>query len=354
MSGVLILEDGTCFPGKVFGYRGETQGEVVFNTGMTGYQEVLTDPSYCGQIVVMTYPLIGNYGVNLGDQESHKSHVKGFIVRENCNYYQNYRAENSLEAFLAENKIVALEQVDTRALTRHLRNKGTMRGIISTSFQMGKLDFLESRTDQVRQVTTDKIKSYGNPSGKKLGIIDLGMKSSILDGLISKGFNIEVFPSYTSVEEIEERNLDALFLSNGPGDPKDAIEAIDLVKYFLGKKPICGICLGHQIIGLALGANTYKMKFGHRGVNHPVKDLKTGRVYITSQNHGYAIDEETLPEELFVSHRNLNDNSVEGISHKTLPVLSVQYHPEASPGPEDSAYLFEEFSELINKSILQD
>ena len=349
MSGVLILEDGTCFPGKVFGYIGKNQGEVVFNTGMTGYQEVLTDPSYCGQIVVMTYPLIGNYGVNLEDKESVKSHVRGFIVREKSLFYENYRANESLEEFLAYNKIVALEGVDTRALTRHLRNKGTMRGIISTSYEMGKMDFAPFMHDQVDQVTTREIIRHPNPhpGAKTLAVLDMGFKSSILTGLLSKGFSVDVYPAWTSIEELEKANPDGIFLSNGPGDPKDAQNAIAIVKHFLGKKPICGICLGHQIIGLALGANTYKMKFGHRGLNHPVKDLRTGRVYITSQNHGYAIEESSLGPDLYVSHRNLNDNTVEGISHKTLPVLSVQYHPEAAPGPADSMYLFDDFHALI-------
>ncbi len=342
-----MLEDGTCFPGKVFGYMGKNQGEVVFNTGMTGYQEVLTDPSYCGQIVVMTYPLIGNYGVNLEDKESVKSHVRGFVVREKSMFYENYRANESVEEFLAFNKIVGLEGVDTRALTKHLRSKGTMRGIITTAYELGKVEFDPFLHDQVDQVTTKEVHRYENPGGKRLAVLDMGIKSSIIKGLLAKGFALDVYPAWTSIEELEKDNPDGIFLSNGPGDPKDAANAIAVVQHFLGKKPICGICLGHQIIGLALGADTYKMKFGHRGLNHPVKDLQTDRVYITSQNHGYAIDENTLGPDLFVSHRNLNDQTVEGISHKTLPVLSVQYHPEASPGPADSMYLFDDFYTLI-------
>ncbi|NCC81075.1 MAG: carbamoyl-phosphate synthase small subunit [Clostridia bacterium] len=347
MSGVLILEDGTCFPGKVFGYMGKNQGEVVFNTGMTGYQEVLTDPSYYGQIVIMTYPLIGNYGINIDDKESLKSHVRGFVVREKSMFYENYRASESLEEFLASHKIVGLEGVDTRALTRHLRNKGTMRGIITTAYDMGKTDFEEFSRNQVQMVTTDKILKYPNPGGKKLAVLDLGLKQSILKGLLSKNFAVDVYPAWTTIEELEKANPDGIFLSNGPGDPKDAKNAIEIVKYFLGKKPICGICLGHQIISLALGADTYKMKFGHRGLNQPVKDLRSNRVFITSQNHGYAVKEESLGSDLYVSHRNLNDNTVEGVSHKTLPVLSVQYHPEAAPGPADSMYLFDDFYKLI-------
>lgn len=347
MSGVLILEDGTIYPGKVFGYMGENQGEVVFNTGMTGYQELLTDPSYCGQIVVMTYPLIGNYGINLEDKESVKAYIGGLVVREKSKYYENYRASESLEEFLAANKIVGLEGVDTRALTRHLRDKGTMRGIITTAYNMGKTVFAESKRNQIQRVTTDRIIKYSKLGGKKLAVLDLGIKESILKGLLSKDFELAIYPAETTIDELEKANPDGIFLSNGPGDPKDAKNAINIVKYFLGKKPICGICLGHQIIGLALGADTYKMKFGHRGLNHPVKDLKTERVYITSQNHGYGIKEESLGADIYVSHRNLNDNSVEGICHKFLPVLSVQYHPEAAPGPSDSLYIFDDFYKLI-------
>ncbi|MFZ7104366.1 MAG: glutamine-hydrolyzing carbamoyl-phosphate synthase small subunit [Peptococcaceae bacterium] len=348
MSGVLILEDGTCFPGKVFGYRGDSRGEVVFNTGMVGYQEVITDPSYAGQIVVMTYPLIGNYGVNKNDNEALKPHVKGFIVRENCSYHNNWQAEQSFESFLAQHQIVGLESVDTRALTRHLRSRGTMKGIISTSSDRLKEGFAFTGAGLVEQATIKEIKHIPG-DGPKLVVMDFGIKTSIIKGLKTKGFEIYQVPADTGSAEILGLNPDGIFLSNGPGDPKDVPYAITTLKDIIGKIPVCGICLGHQLIALALGADTYKLKFGHRGVNHPVKDLQTNRVYITSQNHGYSVEEETLPGDVFVSHRNLNDNTVEGIKHKHLPVFSVQYHPEAAPGPEDSAYLFKQFAELIKQ-----
>jgi len=348
MSGVLILEDGTCFPGKVFGFRGNTEGEVVFNTGMLGYQEVLTDPSYAGQIVVMTYPLIGNYGVNTDDNQSFKPHVKGFIVRENCTYHNNWQAQDSLENFLATHKIVGLEGVDTRALTRHLRSRGTMKGIITTNPNLTKEELPVGDEGLVDQVTVKEIRHLpGN--GPRLIVMDFGIKNSILKGLKNKDFDIYQVPAGTGINEILSLNPQGIFLSNGPGDPKDVPQAIATIKGLLGKLPICGICLGHQLLALAMGADTYKLKFGHRGVNHPVKDLLTNRVYITSQNHGYAVKEETLPKDVYVSHRNLNDGTIEGIGHKYLPVYSVQYHPEAEPGPEDSSYLFDYFSEMIKK-----
>jgi len=348
LAGVLILEDGTCFPGKVFGFRGNTQGEVVFNTGMVGYQEVITDPSYVGQIVVMTYPLIGNYGVNLGDNESSRPHVKGFIVRENCTYHSNWQAEDSLENFLATHRIVGLEGVDTRALTRHLRSRGTMKGVITTNSNLNKDELLGSAQSLVEQVTIKEIKHLPG-TGPRLVVMDFGIKNSIITGLQSKGFDIIQVPAGTGAAEILSLKPQGIFLSNGPGDPKDVPQAIATIKALLGKLPICGICLGHQLIALAMGADTYKLKFGHRGVNHSVKDLLTNRVYITSQNHGYAVKEETLPNDVFISHRNLNDGTIEGIGHKFLPISSVQYHPEAAPGPEDSAYLFDHFYEMIKK-----
>ncbi|MDK2824222.1 MAG: carbamoyl-phosphate synthase small subunit [Clostridia bacterium] len=346
MSGVLILEDGTCFPGKVFGYRGNSQGEVVFNTGMVGYQEVITDPSYAGQIVVMTYPLIGNYGVNKGDNEAIKPHVRGFIVRENCSYHNNWQAEDSFENFLAAHSIVGLEGVDTRALTRHLRSRGTMRGIITTSAGLNKQDFSSNGENLVEKVTTKEIRHLPG-TGPKLVVMDFGIKESIIKSLISKEFDIYLVPAWTGAKEILGFKPQGVFLSNGPGDPKDVPKSIVTIKELIGKIPVCGICLGHQLIALALGADTYKLKFGHRGVNHPVKDLLTNRVYITSQNHGYAIKEESLPQDVYVTHRNLNDHTIEGIRHKYLPVSSVQYHPEAAPGPEDSAYLFNHFYDLL-------
>ncbi|MFZ5942576.1 MAG: glutamine-hydrolyzing carbamoyl-phosphate synthase small subunit [Bacillota bacterium] len=348
MSGVLILEDGTCFPGKVFGYRDNSLGEVVFNTGMVGYQEVITDPSYAGQIVVMTYPLIGNYGVNKSDNEAAKPHVRGFIVRENCGYHNNWQAENSFENFMAANQIVGLEGVDTRALTRHLRSRGTMKGFINTNPEVNQQGFAANGLNLVETVSTKEILHIPG-SGPKLVVMDFGTKSSIIKGLALKDFDIYQVPAATNCNEILALNPQGVFLSNGPGDPKDVPYAINTVKNLLGKVPVCGICLGHQLIALALGADTYKLKFGHRGVNHPVKDLQTNRVYVTSQNHGYAVNEDTLPKDVYVSHRNLNDNTIEGIRHRYLSISSVQYHPEAAPGPEDSAYLFDHFYEMIKQ-----
>lgn len=346
MSGVLILEDGTCFPGKVFGYRGDSHGEVVFNTGMVGYQEVLTDPSYAGQIVVMTFPLIGNYGINQEDNEGIKPYVKGFIVRENCSNYNNWRALESLEKFLAVNQIVGLEGVDTRAITRHLRSRGTMKGIITTSANTLKDGFNFKGESLVEQVSIKEIKHISGP-GPKLAVIDLGIKKSIIKSLQLKGFDIYQVPATISSEELLALNPAGVFLSNGPGDPKNVPNVVTTLQNIIGKLPVCGICLGHQLLALALGADTYKLKFGHRGVNHPVKDLVTQRVYITSQNHGYGVKEENLPKDVIVTHRNLNDNTVEGIKHRHLPVFSVQYHPEAAPGPLDSAYLFNQFYDLL-------
>lgn len=344
MAGVLILEDGTCFPGNVFGYRGQSQGEVVFNTAMVGYQEVLTDPTYNGQILVMTYPLIGNYGISPSDNQGSKPYLKGFIVRENCSYYNNWRATGSLENFLAANGIVGLEGVDTRALSGHIRAKGTMKGIITTSASIGQSFISGDAQKLVKEVTTKEVIHFPG-IGPKLVVIDLGIKKNILESLIEKGFEIYVVPSFFSVEEILAFDPKGVFLSNGPGDPKDVPEVIEVVKGLITKVPIVGISLGHQIISLALGANTYKMKFGHRGANYPVQDLLTKRVYITSQNHGYEIVENSLPKDVYVSHRNLNDGTMEGLKHKYLPIYSVQYHPEESLGQENS--VFKEFYQLM-------
>ncbi|NMA02095.1 MAG: glutamine-hydrolyzing carbamoyl-phosphate synthase small subunit [Clostridia bacterium] len=343
MAGVLILEDGTCFPGNVFGYRGQSQGEVVINTGILGYQEILTDPTYYGQIVVLTYPLIGNYGINPSDNQGLKPYVQGLIVRENCSYYNNWRATGSLENFLASNGIVGLEGVDTRALSRHIRAKGPLKGII-TSASMSQAIISRNTKNLVQEVTTQEVK-YFPGSGPKVVVIDLGIKKDILEALKRKGFEIYLVPSWFSEEQILAFNPQGIFLSNGPGDPKDVPEVIEVVKSLIGKLPIFGIALGHQIISLALGANTYKMKFGHRGVNYPVQDVLTKRVYITSQNHGYEIEEATLPQDVFVSHRNLNDGTMEGLRHKFLPIFSIQYHPEVSSEQED--LVFKEFHEVM-------
>lgn len=346
MKAKLILENGMVFEGKAFGYLKESVGEVVFTTGMTGYQEVLTDPSYYGQIVTMTYPLIGNYGINLEDMESDSIKVRGFIVREKCNLPSNFRCELELEDFLKQGKVIGLEGIDTRALTKVLRNHGTMRGMIT--LEDVDDDYIKERIsgfstkEAVKTVTTDK--SYIiEGKGKHVAIIDFGIKTNIIRNFKKRGCKLTVFPATTTAEEILKVNPDLIFLSNGPGDPEDLDFAIENIKKLVGKKPLVGICLGHQLLGLALGGKTAKLKFGHRGCNHPVKDLEANIVHITSQNHGYVV--ETLPDDMEVTHVNINDGTVEGMKHKTLPIYSVQFHPEASAGPKDSEYIFDKFLE---------
>jgi carbamoyl-phosphate synthase, small subunit len=346
MKAKLILENGIIFEGKAFGYLKESVGEVVFNTGMTGYQEVLTDPSYYGQIVTMTYPLIGNYGINLEDVESKSVKVKGFIVREQCSYPSNFRCEFQIEDYLKQNKIIGLEGIDTRALTKILRNNGTMRGIITLEdigLQEAKLKLNNySNKDAVKTVTSREIYTIEG-AGKHVAIMDFGIKQNIIRNFLSRGCKVTVFPADTEAEKILKVNPDLIFLSNGPGDPEDLPDAIRNIKDLVGKKPIVGICLGHQLLALSLGGKTSKLKFGHRGCNHPVKDLESNRVHITSQNHGYVVD--TLPENIEVTHVNLNDGTIEGMKHKELPIYSVQFHPEACPGPKDSEYIFDKFME---------
>ena len=344
MKAKLILENGVVFEGKAFGYLKECVGEVVFNTGMTGYQEVLTDPSYYGQIVTMTYPLIGNYGINLEDLESKEPKVRGFIVREKCQYPNNFRCELELETYLAQNKVLGLDGIDTRALTKILRNNGTMKGIIvlDNSNLEDVKDKLEafSNRDAVSIVSTNE-KYEISGEGKKVAIIDFGIKQNIIRNFVKRGCNVTVFPYDFKAEEVLEINPDLVFLSNGPGDPEDMGEAVNEIKKIVGKKPIVGICLGHQLLALTLGGETKKLKFGHRGCNHPVKDLINNRVHITSQNHGYYVD--NLPENMEITHVSMNDGTVEGMKHKELPIFSVQFHPEACPGPKDSEYIFDEF-----------
>ncbi|WP_297631644.1 carbamoyl phosphate synthase small subunit [uncultured Clostridium sp.] len=346
MKAKLILENGMVFEGKSFGYLKESVGEVVFTTGMTGYQEVLTDPSYYGQIVTMTYPLIGNYGINLEDMESSRPQVRGFIVREKCTMPNNFRCELTLEDYLKQNKIIGLEGIDTRALTKVLRNSGTMKGIIvlDESTLEDVKDRIESFTNKeaVSKVTVkEKYEIAG--TGKHVAIVDYGIKQNIIRNFKKRNCRITVFNADATAEEILSVNPDLVFLSNGPGDPQDLEFAIDTIKKIIGKKPVVGICLGHQLLALSLGGNTTKLKFGHRGCNHPVKDLETGRVHITSQNHGYVVDE--LPEGTEATHLNINDETVEGLRHKTLPIYSVQFHPEASAGPQDCEYIFDKFLE---------
>lgn len=348
---VLALEDGTTFLGRALAARGRQFGEVVFNTGMTGYQEVLTDPSYAGQIVTMTYPLIGNYGINEEDAESSRPQVRGLVVREACGYPSNWRSQEDLEHYLARHGIVGIQGVDTRSLTRRLREQGTMRGIISSEPQdVARPEELVSQARASQLDGPALVPGVTAPAayhlvgkGYRVVVMDFGIKQNILRCLHQFDLDLIVVPCRTTVDEIDAYRPQGIFLSNGPGDPKDVPQAIATVRKLIGRYPIFGICLGHQIMGLALGADTFKLKFGHRGANHPVKELADGRVYITSQNHGYAIDAQSLPEELHITHINLNDGTVEGMEHRYLPVYSVQYHPEAAPGPRDSAYLFERF-----------
>ena len=351
----LILENGTIFSGISFGAEGETIGEVCFNTGMTGYQEILTDPSYCGQLITMTYPHIGNYGVNEEDVESNKIHAAGFIVREENVVPSNFRSTQSLGEYLRAQKIVGIQKIDTRMLTRILRDEGAMNGIISTVdldddslLQKVKTAPSMDGLDLAKVVTCDK--SYKWSKGKhKIAAIDFGIKHNILRLLESHGCDVTVFPATTSATEILNINPDGIFLSNGPGDPAAVTYGIKTVKELLGKKPIFGICLGHQILALALGAKTYKLKFGHRGCNHPVKNLKTGGVEITSQNHGFAVDADSLSENMEVTHLSLNDQTVEGLKCTNVQAFSVQYHPESSPGPHDSRYLFQNFIDMMTE-----
>jgi carbamoyl-phosphate synthase small subunit len=370
---ILYLEDGTSFFGQPLSTQGESAGEVVFNTAMTGYQEVLTDPSYAGQIVTMTYPLIGNYGVNEEDVESKKIHVKGFVVKEFCRTHSNYRATQSLIEYLNTNNIIAIEGIDTRALTRHLRLKGAMKAIISTqdfdpaglSKKLTKVSPMEG-SDWVREVTTDKKyiwKDMGDSSPVsrdpghgpqatkyKVAAIDCGIKFNILRILTRLGCEVHVFPAKTSAKDIRAIKPDGIFISNGPGDPAAVSYVVETVKEFFGEMPVFGICLGHQIVGLALGGKTYKLKFGHHGINHPVKDLLNERIGITSQNHGFCVDIESLnKDDIELVNINLNDQTLEGIRHKKWPIYSFQHHPEAAPGPHDAQYLFDYFIDMMKK-----
>ena len=346
MKAKLILENGMIFEGKAFGYLKESVGEVVFTTGMTGYQEVLTDPSYYGQIVTMTYPLIGNYGINLEDMESDSVKVSGFIVREKCNLPSNFRCELDLDNYLKQEKVIGLEGIDTRALTKVLRNSGTMKGIITLEnvddeYVKERLESFSNK-NAVKSVTA-KDSYVIEGTGKHVAIMDFGIKTNIIRNFKKRGCKITVFPATATAEEVLNVNPDLVFLSNGPGDPEDLDFVVENVKKIVGKKPIVGICLGHQLLALTLGGKTTKLKFGHRGCNHPVKDLERNIVHITSQNHGYVVDQ--LPKGVVATHVNINDGTIEGMKHTTLPIYSVQFHPEAAAGPKDSEYIFDRFME---------
>ncbi len=370
---LLVLADGTYFEGWNFGAETETTGEVVFNTSMTGYQEILTDPSYKGQIVLMTYTQIGNYGINADDRESAGPQVEGFISKEFFDYPSNWRSEKSLDHYLKEHNKAAIFGIDTRALTRHLRDNGVQMGIISST-DPDPRSLLEkvrskpdiSSLDLVAEVTAKKSYAWNeglwkSPAGGiphnpdtpdkvpiKLIVYDFGVKMNILRHLVDTGFDVTVVPASTPAEAALEQ-ADAIVLSNGPGDPQTVSYAVDITRSIIGKKPILGICLGHQIMGLALGGKTYKLKFGHHGGNHPVMDLKTREVEITSQNHNYCVDIESLKGQVELTHKNLYDGTEEGMVHKDMPIMTFQHHPEAGPGPNDSGYIFKRFKDLVKQ-----
>jgi carbamoyl-phosphate synthase small subunit len=349
----LVLENGMVFTGTGFGAKGEVPGEVVFNTGMTGYQEVLTDPSYYGQIVTMTYPLIGNYGVNVDNVESREPSVRGFIVREFSELPSHYKSLGTLEDYLIRNQVVGISGIDTRRLTKVIRSHGTMKAILTT--QDTDVDTLMHRlhepleTDQIDHVSTQSI--YRCPgSGRRVVAMDFGMKAGVVRSLLARQCDVIVVPARTTADEILAWKPHGVMLSNGPGDPESAPYAIETVRSLIGQVPVFGICLGHQFMALACGAQTEKMRFGHRGVNHPVKDLRTGKIAITSQNHGYVVNPDSLDgTDLVLTHINQNDGTVEGMAHRKHPAFCVQYHPEARPGPDDSDYLFDEFMLMMDE-----
>ncbi|MCX7678672.1 MAG: glutamine-hydrolyzing carbamoyl-phosphate synthase small subunit [Spirochaetes bacterium] len=361
MKAIIALEDGKIFYGTSFGSHGESVGEIVFNTSMTGYQEILTDPSYSSQIVTLTYPLIGNYGVNENDVESSRIQVRGLIVREACKYPSNFKSEKTIEEYLKENNIIGIEGIDTRALTRHIRLQGAMKAALWANEDKINPDDLVDKArawhgligiDCVKDVTCAKPYRW-NPKKEKydfrIAAFDFGIKYNILRILDALGCDITVFPASTTAEEIKNFNPDGIFLSNGPGDPAALTYAIETIRKLLGYKPMFGICLGHQLLALAIGAKTYKLKFGHRGANHPVRNMPKGTIEITSQNHGFCVEIESIPKDssATMTHINLNDHTCEGLEDKEQKFFCVQYHPEASPGPHDSAYLFEHFIELM-------
>ena len=353
MKAILLLEDGTEFLGATMGAKGETYGEVVFNTSMTGYQEILTNPSYNGQIIAMTYPLIGNYGFNETDVESDKPHAEGFIVKELCDTPSNWRSTINPDDYLKNNNIVGIKDIDTRALTQHLRDNGSMFGIISTecfdkSTLLAKLKEKKNiKRDLVKEVGTKEV--YNIPGeGKKVAILDLGIKKSILSSLTKRKCDLYIFPCTANPEDLLSVNPDGIVISNGPGNPEDIKYAVETVKNLIGKKAILGLCMGHHLLGIALGGKAYKLKFGHHGSNHPVKDINTGRVYITSQNHNYVLEKD-FNNDITITHINVNDNTVEGFRHNLYPIISMQYLPDAETGSLDANYIFDDFIKLMKK-----
>jgi len=357
MKAILALEDGTTFRGSSFGAKGESFGEVVFNTSMAGYQEILTDPSYKGQIVTMTYPLIGNYGTNTEDVESSRPFVEGFVVREYSTIASNWRSEKSLDDYLKQYKIIGIEGIDTRALTRHIRLEGAMKAVISTEdlnperlIEKAKSSPSLVGRDLVKDVTSEKTYRWNENGKYNVVVIDTGVKHNILRLLAERNCRVTVVPASTDAEQILKLQPNGIMLANGPGDPAAVPYVVETVKKLLGKVPMFGICLGQQMLGLAMGGRTFKLKFGHHGGNHPVKDLKTGKVHITVQNHGFCVDIDSLnKEDIEITHINLNDQTLEGIRHKKLPIFSVQFHPEACPGPHDARYMFDNFVNMMEQ-----
>ncbi len=354
MDGIIYLEDGSVYKGKGFGEKGTSIGELVFNTSMTGYQEILTDPSYAGQIITMTYPLIGNYGVNSYENESSKIHARGFIVKSISKNPSNHMSEKLIDDMLKKMNIVGVYDVDTRSITKKIRKNGVLKCVISTEEKTEEelKDYLNNHKieyDWMKEVSTKEIIRISG-EGPKIAVLDFGSKANIINNLKERNCNIIIYPYNTPYKKILDSKPDGLLLSNGPGDPKKVISSIETVKKLMDKLPILGICLGHQILALSVGGDTYKMKYGHRGGNHGIYDIERDKAYITSQNHGYAVNEKSVTDnDMIITHRNLNDKTVEGMRHKNLPIYSVQFHPEGAPGPTDTSYIFDKFISIVEE-----